>query len=64
MPFSLAEVVHAQAEIPHGAQHQENPAVGCCVVDGRGDVAHPDPAGGAGGHVDLVVACAVVTDEF
>lgn len=63
-PFSCAEVGGGDPGVAEGGEEKEEGGVGGGCVDGFGGVRDCDTAGGTGGDVDLVVARAIVADEF
>lgn len=48
--------------LAQSADHQENANIGCRIVHSDWGAGHSDVLLGAGGHVNVVVSCAVVTN--
>lgn len=63
-PVAAAYGGQGHVDAAEGAEHQQQGDVGRGVVDGDGRAGDLDPAVVASGHVDVVVAGAVVGDEL
>lgn len=63
-PLALARRKHGRIEAAQSAQDQKHVGVGRRIVDGHRHVGDADIARCARMHVDLVIAGAVVRDEF